>query len=98
MSSNMEKEKYLKNLLKDWVEKGVKAKTKDNKDLNIDIVSSAVKAAISQKEINDLELKKIINNVRDEEVIAYVNWEGFEDRQKRFNALKSKLKELNLQI
>nr|MDO8082533.1 hypothetical protein [Candidatus Freyarchaeota archaeon] len=98
MSSKKEKEKYLKNLLKNWVEKGAKAKTKDNKDLNIDIVSGAVKAAISQKEITDLELKKIVNEVRSEEVMSYAHWEGFEDRQKRFNALKSKLKELNLQV
>jgi polyribonucleotide nucleotidyltransferase len=98
LSSKKEKEKYLKNLLKDWVEKGAKARTKDNRDLNIDIVSSAVRAAISQNEITNLELKKMINDVRSEEVMSYVNWEGFEDRQKRFNALKSRLKELNLQV
>lgn len=98
MSSKKEKEKNLKNLLKDWVGKGNKAKTKDNEDLNIDIVSSSVKAAISQKEITNLELKKMVNEVRSEEVMPYANWEEFEDRQKRFNALKAKLKEMNLQV
>ncbi|MGQ9720083.1 MAG: hypothetical protein ACUVXA_02040 [Candidatus Jordarchaeum sp.] len=92
MSSKKEKIKDLKNMLKDWVDYGEKAKTKDGKNLNIDFVSSAVKGAISRKEISSLELKKMLNEVRAEEVTPYATWEGFEERLKRFNAIKSKLK------
>ncbi|MFB0560722.1 MAG: hypothetical protein ACETWM_05820 [Candidatus Lokiarchaeia archaeon] len=92
MYSKKEKLKDLKDLLKDWVEDGEKAKTKDDKNLNIDIVSSAVKGALSSKEISSLELKKMLNEVRAEEVTPYANWKGFDDRLKRFSALKNKLK------
>ncbi|MEM2144934.1 MAG: hypothetical protein QW279_06205 [Candidatus Jordarchaeaceae archaeon] len=98
MSSKKDKEKDLKSLLKEWVEKGNKAKTKENQELNVDIVSSVVKEAVSLKEITILQLKKIINEVRNEELMPYAHWEGFEERQKRFNALKSKLKEMNIQV
>ena len=98
MSSKKEKERYLKSLLKEWVEKGNKAKTKENQELNVDIVSGIVKEAISLKEITILELKKMMNEVRNEELAPYAHWESFEERQKRFNALKSKLKEMNLQV
>ncbi len=92
MSSTKEKLKDLKNLMKDWIDYGEKAKTKDGKNLNIDIVSSAVKGALSRKEISSLELKKMLNEVRAKEVTPYSKWEEFEDRLKRFNAIKSKLK------
>ncbi len=98
LSSAKEKQRDLKNLLKDWVGKGEKAKTKDGKELTIDIVSGAVKTAISKKELSSLELKKMLNEIRHEEVMPYSTWEEFPDRQKRFDALKNKLKELKVQF